>query len=40
MKRSKRGIVLAAAIVVFLISLFMLQATLTGGFQVEQRSVN
>lgn len=40
MKRSKRGMALAAAIVVFLIGLFVQQATLTGGFQVEQRSVN
>ena len=37
---SKRGAVLLAAVLVFLVSLFTLQAALTGGFRVQQRSVN
>lgn len=37
---SKCGAVLLAAVLVFLVSLFTLQAALTGGFRVQQRSVN
>ena len=37
---SKRGVALLAAVLVFVASLILLQATLTSGFKVETRSVN
>ena len=37
---SKRGVALLAAVLVFVASLILLQATLTNGFKVETRSVD